>query len=736
MLPTLASQAVQADLPTPSSFYLQGASYKAKLIEGLLTWTIEQTFVNPHHQAVALQYVFPMHSEAIILDVSAQIGGREFTSAVVHKYQGRLAYVDAVNEGDTAILIERNSEGQFEMQIGNIMPGETLVVRYQTAQVLRIAQGSARIVMPTVIAMNYTVGEVKRAFSLTGSATAKYTMHAEVELEGGLIGAKISSPTHELTFHGGATLRVAVAGQNFMDRDFVLELDGLGELHPVGVLLRNPDAELANTDNSSNSGALLGNYLGLIDFMYGDSPVLPTYSQVSKPVELKLLLDCSGSMQGEPIGAAKVALQGLLSHLRNTDRVSFTCFGTAVTHWHFATAAVNSNSIRELRRRISQADATMGGTALTNALEELNKITTNGQADVLMITDGEVDGLSHVMKAAKKSGSRIFILAIGQDAQESLLSTVALRTGGAVEFIDDLSGINDALIRLMNCIRGESTTEFSVEHEQVIPESITTDPALFQFRSAPIFFSANNPHHAASVTAKVVGVKGDRVQLASVPVRVIESPEVAITLARLMAARRIEELIHTDRLINDDACDPWLGCTVADLALKYQLITPYTSALLTLKRAEEEKSEEAPITVNVPQMVSSESMRSLRFSGAGGGVVFRNPRPNGQVAQFSDLVHHCMEPMAALPEFLRRPAEKIVDLDALRNLVLQHSFDVQAFLDALELEVFVQFSFQLLRDNGLPEEFIEWVLAENPTKDLTKDEPALVQLLIEALQSL
>ena len=118
----------------------------------------------------------------------------------------------------------------------------------------------------------------------------------------------------------------------------------------------------------------------------------------------------------------------------------------------------------------------MGGTEMAHALEAVARISNSGRADVLLITDGEVNGLAEMVDAARDTTHRIFVLAIGANPQESLLSTLARTTGGAVEFVQQDSDIQAAVNRLFDTLRSPTFSrvrlhcEGFIEHTQVAPE--------------------------------------------------------------------------------------------------------------------------------------------------------------------------------------------------------------------------------------------------------------------------
>jgi Ca-activated chloride channel family protein len=60
----------------------------------------------------------------------------------------------------------------------------------------------------------------------------------------------------------------------------------------------------------------------------------PENHEKNHPVLFKVLVDCSGSMQGDSIEQARDCLNWLFGQLNNTDQVFFTRFGSSVEHDH------------------------------------------------------------------------------------------------------------------------------------------------------------------------------------------------------------------------------------------------------------------------------------------------------------------------------------------------------------------------------------------------------------------
>src|SRR6185436_16222565 len=128
-----------------------------------------------------------------------------------------------------ALLVD-NGNGLFTVNVANLMPGEAAVVRYRYAELLSAHKDHVRLTVPTAIAPRY--GQPSDA-GLGGAAItvadllAEYSFHLRLELVGLGDAAKAHSPSHAITTTATETgLRVEIARNGFLDRDFVLLLDG------------------------------------------------------------------------------------------------------------------------------------------------------------------------------------------------------------------------------------------------------------------------------------------------------------------------------------------------------------------------------------------------------------------------------------------------------------------------------------------------------------------------------
>ena len=704
---------------TSDKLFLTGATFKGRVFENIVLWNITQQFHNTEKQAVELLYHFPLGATALLVSVNARIGDRQFSCTVSPKAKARMDYTDTVANGDSAILIEQDDELRYFMRIGNIMPGEKLDIVLQTAEFLQLAHGSARIAVPTCLPNSYSLANEWEEHPVEVSAKQKHKLSAELKLTGMLRQGRVFSPSHKLFLRQAAeSLVVEVAGEAFLDRDFVLNIDELKCPSTLGYWFHNPSVNTGmdsdvdtglDTALDIEAGAgvadhLPGAYIGMMNCLF--QPTEP-HTQATQGIQLKLLFDCSGSMEGSRIESAKSALKCLIPELGAADRISFSRFGSGCENLLGATALATPQVRQGLNHWIDETEANMGGTEMARALEAVARISNSGRADVLLITDGEVNGLAEMVDAARDTTHRIFVLAIGANPQESLLSTLARATGGAVEFVQQDSDIQAAVKRLFDTLRSPTFSrvrlhcEGFIEHTQVAPEF------GFDGCSFPVLFSSHAPAFSVAMHVEKRSANGEaRSELASIPFRLIEDAEIASVVNKLWAAQRFASLMDSDRLNPGQFETP-----ATELAVRFGLVTPLTSACLTLLRSDAERNPAMPVRHVVPAMVAADH--------SAGGVTTFFCRSSSSAMEYSV--------QSMLMDFSSSELVDRVSGDATRS----PAECIQALADLPEH--LRPTTFEALLELGLPEEVLEWCKKNLADLLLKQGEAAVVERVLEML---
>lgn len=234
----MQQQSARLETRAGEALTFKGARFEGRLRGTLFEANLEQRFANPFDRPVELVYTFPLPWAAVLLGVEVQIGDRRLSGAVVERKKAEQGYEDAIAEGNTAILLEQNFDGSYTLNLGNLAPGETCVVRLRYAQVLQFEQHGLRLVVPTVIAPRYgdpvTDAGLKPHQVVEHDLMVVHPFELSLRVEGALARARIGSPSHPLSMRlegeGGTTaMVVSLARGGRLDRDFILVLDEVAQ---------------------------------------------------------------------------------------------------------------------------------------------------------------------------------------------------------------------------------------------------------------------------------------------------------------------------------------------------------------------------------------------------------------------------------------------------------------------------------------------------------------------------
>lgn len=573
---------------------LRGVSANGRLTGLLFELAVEQTYENASRTNIEAVYTFPVPHRAVLLGLDLEIGERKLSGVAVRSKIASARYEEAIDEGNTAALLEQAGDGLYTLNLGNLLAGERAVIRYRYAELLDRHDDHVRLCVPTVIAPRYGDAAVHgvQPHQVPGvDLLASYPFSLTIDVLGDQAGAALSSPTHPISvsaIDGGK--RIVLGHGAVLDRDFVLQLAG---------------AVTASASITARHGE---SFVSLVSL----DPQLR--EETLRSLCLKLVVDCSGSMGGDSIAQARHALLAVLERLTPTDTVSLTRFGSTVEHLAAPGADVPREPARPLasrvrarladptegvmapaspatvawlRHAVRHMDADLGGTELQDALQSAMAIpaTTPGVKDLLLITDGEVWAVSQVVEAAARAGHRLFVVAVGAAPAESLARELSEKTGGACEFVSPNEDIEAAILRMFQRLRETPKYVTKVEWP-VAPDWQAPVPAMVFSGDTLHLLAGFSTPPTGEVRVTISGAASGEVQLSCA----VANPMSLDILPRVAAARRLTSLDEEE---------------AATLAEQYQLVSRYTSFVVVKARAESEKAAMLPELRAVGQMLAA-----------------------------------------------------------------------------------------------------------------------------------
>jgi Ca-activated chloride channel homolog len=469
---------------------LLGSTLSADAAGGIARVTVEQRFRNPHAEPLAVTYSLPLPADGAVSGFSFEVSGKLTVGEIDRKQAARARYEEALADGRSAALLEQDRSSLFTQEIGNIPPGEEVLVRVSVDQRLRwLDEGAWEWRFPTVAAPRYLgePGRVADADRISqdvadGPIAARFAIACAIR-DAVAKGSRPESPSHAIQASpAGEGLVVALrdpAGAR-LDRDVVVRWTVARPR--VGVTL----------DTGRSAGAGPGQHVhGLL------TVVPPTVDGWVHPVQrdLIVLLDTSGSMSGGPLDQAVRVASALIDTLRDDDQIELVEFSSSARRWKRGPVAATKANRREAIDWLRALRASGGTEMRQGILAALAGVRPEAQRQVVLITDGQIGFEAEVVRAIcdeLPAASRLHTVGVGSGVNRSLTGPAA-RAGHGLEVILGLGEDPErAAARLLARTTAPLLVDLTVsgsalvEHApEKLPDLFAASPALISVALRP-----------------------------------------------------------------------------------------------------------------------------------------------------------------------------------------------------------------------------------------------------------
>lgn len=443
---------------------LRGLSFRADITAGFADVEVDQLFEQNNDKPLDCRYLFPLPADAAAYRCEMRVNGRVVAAKTEKRSEARKQFKQAKARGRRAALTESERDNLFTLQLGNLQPGDVVLMRFAYLQPVQRLRERRTLRIPVNPGVRYIPGEpllrensgpgpvddtdlVPDASRITTPRIAAdhpdaASLHASVRLHGaGDFTDSVSSPSHPIVVRKeGEDLLAALAiDGNLPNRDFVFTWN---EKCPTAPVVR---------------AWLDENRRGLLEVRL---PEAPANTATTPPPDVYFLLDRSGSMDGDNWTGACKALAAFVPRLHPETRVWLALFESTVRDYEsklIRAADIDFGAEGSAIYRIGVD----GGTELVPALEHLcgKKKAHSGEhhAAVLVITDGQIGHERGAVMAAKKLGCPVHILGVAMSANDGL-DALAKETGGRSIFLAPGEDIAGAVERFAPVLRAPVVT--------------------------------------------------------------------------------------------------------------------------------------------------------------------------------------------------------------------------------------------------------------------------------------
>lgn len=437
-------------------------------------------------------------------------------------------------------LLEQTGEGSFSFRVFPIEPGERKRIEVTTGRLLQLRRGNieyrARIARPDA------------AF--------------DVEIRDGRGVRSVASATHAITvepMEGGVKVKVGAPK------------DPASTTPELVLTYANTSTETLHATLHEGEGA------GYFSVAFDTKPAAP--GEKRAPHDVTLVLDRSGSMEGEPMAAAKAAALKVIDQLEPGDAVNVIAFDDKVESLFDKPHVLDADTRKKADVFVNKIGA-RGGTEIAKALERaLASQTLDARPDVVFfLTDGQSDGPSAIKVAsADTSGTAVFTVGLGSGVDKALLGKIASLRHGRFTFVADARAVGAELPKLLAQLSPPVLTDLKLSAEGAKLDLVYPSvlPDLFQDDELRVAGRASGTKAAKIVLeAKERGVPR-RFEVAIDPAAPSKRPWVA----RTWALARVGDLLEQERGNTNDKEREHMHDEIVDLGLTWDVVTPYTSFL-------------------------------------------------------------------------------------------------------------------------------------------------------------
>ncbi|MBW8803883.1 MAG: VWA domain-containing protein, partial [Catenulisporales bacterium] len=560
---------------------------------------LAQGFRNPYDVPLEATYIFPLPDRAAVTRLRMEAADRVVEGVVKEREAARADYEQAVAEGRRASIAEEERPGVFTLRVGNIMPGEQVVVRTTLSGRLPYEDGQATFRFPLVVAPRYIPGAGLPGESV-GDGTATDTdrvpdasrisppvllpgfpnpVRLSIEVGVDPAGLPLSGLTSSLH---GVTVGEEEDGRRIVrldpgaraDRDFVLRL-GYGGAAAATSLVVARDAEVP--ESADADGVPAGTFLLTV------LPPEPTGD--TRPRDVVLVLDRSGSMGGWKMTAARRAAARIVDTLSAADRFTVFTFDHEVTTPPDLPAglvpATDRHRFRAVRH-LSAVDA-RGGTEMAVPLRKAADLLADRDPErdrvLILVTDGQVGDEDALLAdlSSGLAGLRVHTVGIDSAVNAGFLRRLASVGGGHCELVeseDRLDAAMDAVHRrigtpLVTGLRLAGEGSLELDRDSITPARL---PDLFA--GAPLVVAGRFGNAAEKPDGAIIAI-GTAADGSTWTRRVAAVEADDAGLAQFWARGRIRDL--EDRYVSVRQGQAELERAIVETSVRYSVLSRFTA---------------------------------------------------------------------------------------------------------------------------------------------------------------
>ena len=521
---------------------------------------VDQAFHNPNSYPIEGTYIFPLPVDAVVTNFTLWVDGKPVEGKVLSAEEARRTYEDTVRQLKDPALLEYIGRGAVQASIFPIPPDGERRIELEYSQALTADNGL----------VNYSYPLNTEKFS--SQALENVTIKVEISASQSIRAVYSSSHSVDIQRQDDQHLSVSYEANDVRpDSDFNLYYS-IGQSEAFHLFSYRDPGDPADKD---------GFFLLLLAPKPGQEVIHPI------PKDVLLVLDHSGSMEGEKFQQAQSALRYILQHLNPGDRFHITAFSTGIEM--YANDLRPTSEVQPALDWVNGLSA-QGSTDINRALLETASVADRERSTYLIfLTDGlptegvtESQEILNNFSSVARSNLRLFAFGVGYDVDTFLLDSLAQEHHGLSTYVQPGQSLDEALSSFYTRISTPVLTNLKLDFGNQVVYDVYPDPLPDLFSGNQIVVTGRYREGGQTDASLYGDINGIR-QVFRYPDQAFVQDSRSIRnapvgLPRLWATRKIGYLLNQVRLKgnNKELIDQ-----IVRLSIRYGIVTPYSSYLVT-----------------------------------------------------------------------------------------------------------------------------------------------------------
>lgn len=598
---------------------LKKVDFAIKIVNMLSHVSVNQYYENFNDTNIEAKYKFSMPSGATVYNFQARIGDKLIRTKIEEKSEAKKIYQNAIETGDSAYYMEETNGDIFTCMLGNIPAKTNVIIEINYTCELKTESDSKnlRFNLPISMMPRYVPAQTKNFDQITLNPTFSLDRPYQMSVRGQIY---MTDGIESVNSVGYKITQIPKSEQ-----EINFQIDNL-ETNDIIIVIRRKY-------NMTWAISQVGPFEKYRHVTFLN--IYPEFEKISQAnineIHYSLILDCSGSMQGECIENCKNAANLFVAKLPLGS--VFDLYKFSDDYEKFTTEA-EKGSIEyktDASKWINNIEAN-GGTEVYEVLMNAMNSTKDHRGIIIFISDGGVSNTNKVLKLVKSYPNiRIFTLGIGSNVSQELIQKMADLSNGIAEWIandgDNIDAkVNAQIKRAQQKVVSKNIIQVHTDGlYRMVPENV---PVIYENTNNIVYILSENivksvdyvydyEYNDADKKCKQTSVQTLNPQYLELDINSAFHRLAGSKLIKSLNTSNKEEIIETSKLLG--------------------ILSPHTSFIGVEVREEVDKLTNKPTFVDVPVQISKNYVSRKRHHSYGIDECFMMNSLENQSAEISSV---------------------------------------------------------------------------------------------------